>query len=105
MMQLRDFTEYWNLRSSDEWRIYEQGHNEYAQTQADVVANFRRIADRIGVPMSTVCMVYLLKHIDGLCAYIKGTKEQRDSIQGRISDARIYLMLLAVIMLEEEETN
>ena len=39
-------------------------------------------------------MVYLLKHIDGIMAYINGHKSQREGVEGRITDAIVYLLLL-----------
>ena len=39
-------------------------------------------------------MVYLLKHIDGITAYIEGHKSQREDVRGRITDTVVYLVLL-----------
>ena len=47
-------------------------------------------------------MVYLLKHIDGICAYLKGHKSQREHVTGRITDAIVYLMLLWGMIKEQE---
>ena len=49
-------------------------------------------------------MVYLLKHIDGITAYLSGHKSQREDVRGRIKDAIVYLMLLWA-MIEERENN
>jgi len=49
-------------------------------------------------------MVYLLKHIDGITAYLNGHKSQREDVRGRIKDAIVYLMLLWA-MIEEKESN
>jgi|TARA_R100001530_G_scaffold131243_1_gene102779 hypothetical protein len=49
-------------------------------------------------------MVYLLKHIDGITAYLAGHKSQREDVRGRIKDAIVYLMLLWA-MIEERESN
>ena len=39
-------------------------------------------------------MVYLMKHMDGINAWIKGHKSQREDVTGRIKDAIVYLCLL-----------
>ena len=39
-------------------------------------------------------MVYLMKHMDGINAWIKGHKSQREDVSGRIKDAIVYLCLL-----------
>jgi len=49
-------------------------------------------------------MVYLLKHIDGIMAYINGHKSQREGVDGRITDAIVYLLLLRG-MVEDNETK
>jgi len=75
------------------------GQKEYARTQDNVFANFERIRDKLsktnqGITRERVLMVYLLKHIDGIIAYIDGHKSQREDINGRITDAIVYLCLL-----------
>ena len=47
-------------------------------------------------------MTYMLKHIDGIAAYVKGHKSQREDVTGRITDCMVYLMLLWG-MIEEEK--
>tara|TARA_Y100000310_G_C20509786_1_gene728235 strand:+ start:671 stop:823 length:153 start_codon:yes stop_codon:yes gene_type:complete len=49
-------------------------------------------------------MVYLLKHVDGITAYIEGHKSQREDVRGRIKDAIVYLMLLWG-MIEEKDNG
>ena len=70
------------------------GQKEYAQDVDNVFANFERIAMCIDVDRERVLMTYLLKHIDGISAYTKGHKSQREDVTGRITDAIVYLMLL-----------
>ena len=45
-------------------------------------------------------MVYLLKHIDGIAAYVDGHKSQREPIDGRVIDAIVYLFLLYGLITE-----
>ena len=53
------------------------------------------------ISRAKVLMVYLLKHIDGISAYTKGYKSQREDVRGRLTDAIVYLMLLWSMILEE----
>ena len=70
------------------------GQKEYAHHDDNVFANFERVAESLGINRKKVLMVYLLKHIDGITAYIEGHKSQREDVRGRITDAMVYLMLL-----------
>ena len=82
----------------------DDGQKEYARTEDNVFANFQRVANYVGVCQEQVLMVYLLKHIDGIMAYVNGHKSQRENVSGRITDAIVYLLLLRG-MIEENETN
>ena len=70
------------------------GQKEYAHTEDNVFANFERVAKALGISREEVLMVYLLKHVDGISAYVKGHKSQREDVTGRLTDAIVYLMLL-----------
>ena len=70
------------------------GQKEYARDIDNVFANFERVGKYINVSREQVLMVYLLKHIDGIMAYINGHKSQREGVEGRITDAIVYLLLL-----------
>tara|TARA_R100000808_G_C2135347_1_gene143756 strand:- start:851 stop:1042 length:192 start_codon:yes stop_codon:yes gene_type:complete len=50
-------------------------------------------------------MVYLLKHIDGINAYIDGHKSQREGVEGRIIDTIVYLFLLWGYITAQEDTD
>ena len=82
----------------------DDGQKEYARTEDNVFANFQRVAKYVGVNQEQVLMVYLLKHIDGIMAYVNGHKSQRECVTGRITDAIVYLLLLRG-MIESNETN
>jgi len=79
------------------------GQKEYAHHKDNVFANFDRVAERLGITPEKVLMVYLLKHIDGITAYIEGHKSQRENVRGRITDAMVYLMLLWGMVEERNE--
>ena len=82
-------------------RTRDAGQKEYAHGRDNVFANFERIARTLDVSREKVLMTYLLKHIDGISAYIKGYKSQRESVKGRITDAIVYLMLLWAMSEDE----
>ncbi len=81
-----------------------EGQKEYAHAQNNVFANFERVAEAINASEMQVLWVYFLKHVDGISAYIKGHKSQREDVRGRIIDAMVYLSLFYG-MVEESEAN
>ena len=80
----------------------DSGQKEYAHDNNDVFANFNRVANLLEEDRKKVLMTYMLKHIDGIAAYVKGHKSQREDVTGRITDCMVYLMLLWG-MIEEED--
>ena len=77
------------------------GQSEYSHDDSDVFANFNRVSDLLDVDRKKVLMTYMLKHVDGIAAYVKGHESQREAVTGRITDCVVYLMLLWA-MIEEE---
>jgi len=99
----------------------DDGQKEYARTDDNVFANFERVAKKLSNPANRpdlskddpifskvsrekVLLVYLLKHIDGICSHVDGHESQREDVRGRIKDTIVYLMLLWA-MIEEKESN
>ena len=78
------------------------GQKEYARKSKNAFANFERVGDNLGIDKKEVLLVYLLKHIDGICSYVKGHKSQREDVRGRITDVIVYLCLLWG-MVEEDD--
>ena len=72
----------------------DEGQKEYAHTEENVFANFERVAKGLDISREQALMVYLLKHIDGINAWVKGHESQREDVTGRIKDAIVYLCLL-----------
>ena len=72
----------------------DSGQKEYAHTENDVFANFKRVADSLDISKEQALMVYLMKHMDGINAWVKGHKSQREDVTGRIKDSIVYLCLL-----------
>ena len=70
------------------------GQSEYAHDKNNVFANFDRVAKALNSTREKVLLTYLLKHIDGIIAYVNGHQSQREDVRGRITDVIVYLMLL-----------
>lgn len=85
-LMMRIFNEIITLR--------EDGQKEYARDEDNVFANFDRIAADLGISREKVLWVYVMKHRDGIAAYINGHTSQREDVRGRIKDHILYLILL-----------
>jgi len=71
--------------------------------EKDRLANFYRIGSELNIDPKMVLWVYLKKHIDSIICYIKQGKEYSDEkIEGRIHDARNYLVLLNGIIQQQK---
>jgi hypothetical protein len=79
------------------------GQKEYARKESNAFANFERVGKNLDISREEVLLVYLLKHIDGICSFVKGHKSQREDVRGRLTDAIVYLCLLWGMVNEEEE--
>ena len=79
------------------------GQKEYARKNNNAFANFERISENLDIQREEVLLVYLLKHMDGICSFVKGHKSQREDVRGRLTDAIVYLCLLWGMINEEEE--
>ena len=82
----------------------DSGQKEYAHTDDNVFANFERAEVSVGITRQQALLTFLLKHIDGIGAFVKGHKSQREDVRGRIKDAIVYLCLLWA-MVDEDELN
>ena len=80
------------------------GQKEYARKIDNAFANFERIGKNLSLSREKVLLVYLLKHIDGICAFVDGHTSQREDVKGRITDCIVYLCLLWG-MSESHETK
>lgn len=70
------------------------GQDEYARDKDNAFANFERVASFTGVSREKALLVYMIKHIDGLCAYADGHHSQREDVRGRLTDVIVYCHLL-----------
>jgi len=78
------------------------GQKEYARKNNNAFANFERVGENLDIQREEVLLVYLLKHIDGICSFVKGHKSQREDVRGRLTDAIVYLCLLWGMVDEKE---
>tara|TARA_R110002020_G_scaffold128392_5_gene287788 strand:- start:11 stop:310 length:300 start_codon:yes stop_codon:yes gene_type:complete len=85
-------------------KIRDDGQKEYAHDEGNVFANFERVANTLNIPREKVLLTYMLKHIDGIVAYVEGHKSQREPVDGRIIDAIVYLCLLYGMTKEDPNT-
>ena len=81
----------------------DNGQKEYAHDNDNVFANFDRVSNCLDISPEKAIMVYLLKHIDGISAYVQGHKSQREDVSGRITDAIVYLFLLWAMIDGEKD--
>jgi hypothetical protein len=86
----------------EEQSTREDGQKEYAHDDSNALANFERLAERLGITREQVLLVYLYKHMDGIDSWVNGHRSQREDVRGRIKDARVYLALLRAMV---EETD
>jgi len=77
--------------------IWDTARKEYSN-EANTFANFNRIARRLDLEPEQVLMVYATKHFDGILSWVNGIKQQREDISGRISDLRIYMGILQLMI-------
>ena len=83
----------------------DDGQKEYAHRTDNVFANFERAGANLDITREKALMVYLLKHIDGINAWVKGHKSQREDVTGRMKDAIVYLCLLWGMALEHNDDD
>jgi hypothetical protein len=104
-MEEKEFLVMLNEMEQEERRIMGVKGIEYTQGDAvkDRLANFYRLADELNIDPKLVCWIYLKKHIDSIVCYIKNNKEySEEKIDGRIHDARNYLVLLNGIIQQQK---
>ena len=85
--------------------IRNAGQKEYARDLDNVFANFERVASFIRESREKVLLTYMIKHIDGLCAYADGHKSQREDVRGRLTDIIVYCILFWGMVEDNENQN
>ena len=74
-------------------RVRDAGQSEYARNHKNVFANFERVASFTNTTREKAVLTYMIKHIDGLCAYADGHRSQREDVRGRLTDIIVYCLL------------
>lgn len=79
--------------------------SEYAASNKDQLANFRRRADRFEMPMEAAWAIYAGKHWDAIETYItdlihKRERPRSEPMEGRCDDLIVYLILLKAMLAE-----
>lgn len=102
----RDFLELLSRMEDAEHSIMGTKGMEYTQgdLQSNRLANFYRLGNELDLDPKLVCWIYMKKHLDSILCFIKQGKEYSDEkIEGRIYDARNYLILLNAIIQEQKK--
>ena len=101
-MKVNDFIKWAKSVQKEENEIMLGKGNEYTVSDEDKFKNFKSIAERMNTSSEQVAMIYLLKHMDSIRNYVlHGTESSNEPIEGRIMDARNYLLLLGGIIKEK----
>lgn len=99
-MNAQDMQKWMQRTFGDVQRMRDAGQQEYARADTNAFANFERVAEFVGISREQALMVYAIKHLDGICAYVNGHTSQREDVRGRITDLITYMCLLRA-MVEE----
>lgn len=76
---------------------------EYANSNSDANANFKKLGAELDLDPKKVLWVYLQKHLYAITSFLRtGKVFSTESIKGRIHDAILYLFILLTMMEEEE---
>lgn len=94
-MRKADFLRFMELKVAEMVETSESAQKEYAHGEEDnCFNNFLRVGVEVDLPPMKVLWVYAMKHKDGIAAWLKGVKSQREPVVGRIKDLIIYLFIL-----------
>jgi hypothetical protein len=102
----KDFIEMLKEMEDAEHDIMSCKGMEYTQGDLakDRLSNFYRLGAELGIDPKIILWIYLKKHLDSIVCYIKQNKEYSDeTIEGRIHDARNYLVLLNGIIKQQKK--
>jgi hypothetical protein len=78
---------------------------EYTGQSQDILYNFKRIANRLGMSPLQVWAVYFNKHVDSVNTFIKGEASVSEPMGSRFADMLNYLFLGIALIIEEEQTQ
>ena len=81
--------------------IFATKGRDYAGDE-DRLANFKRIATRLGVSPIKVAGVYLYKHLDALDTWLLTGKLYGEPIESKFIDIIAYILLMQGLNLEQD---
>lgn len=76
---------------------------DYAEGIEDTsnrLSNFTHIATLLGIDQTTVCAIYLLKHVIALCRAVRDRELASEPLASRFDDVSNYTMLLLANFME-----
>ena len=91
-------TERIHVMQEVEMKLFDSGQDDYARNMENVFGNFVRLGDMLRLSPETILMVYAIKHLDGVLAWVNGHDSGRESVKGRINDLRVYLSILSLMV-------
>ena len=103
-MDLKTFDELRLRLAAEREQIVQEKRPEYTEGKTDVLANFKQVAEELGLSPMEVWYVYFRKHISSIVSYVKNPNIQlSEPIFGRIKDVMNYMELLAALAKEQAE--
>jgi hypothetical protein len=100
-MERRAFDELYQRMVEEEMLIGKAKGVEYTVGD-DRLDNFKRLGKEMGLAPEKILWVYLKKHLDSILSYINTAEVKSESIESRITDARVYLALLRGLIEEKK---
>ncbi len=80
--------------------------SEYTVGSADRLANFRGAGSDAGIRMEQAWYVFWNKHVRAIASYVKnGEVKSNESIESRIMDCVVYLLLFTKMVREKGRTD
>ena len=102
-MDVKHFESLYQKITEEETKIGKEKGKEYTQGN-DRLDNFKRIAKELDLDPKMVLWIYLKKHLDSICSFIKYNQTfSKEPIEGRIKDARVYLALLRGLIEDQKK--
>lgn len=99
------FIRFMELKAQELVSLSVAAQKEYAHGEDDnCFNNFLRASREVDAHPMKILWVYAMKHKDGIAAWLKGHRSQRESVTGRIKDLIVYLFLLWA-WIEENESE
>lgn len=84
----------------------DKGHDYRQGNDADILHNFRTVANSVDSDMEKVWFTYFYKHYSAMVTYIKeGGQRESEPIEGRIKDQIVYLLLFWKMVQEKKKNS